>query len=182
MARLIAKGPFDGVLPLEEGAVRVSAVDPGPITFVRPLHGQDEAVSAALEKATGAALPAPGTVATGRSARALWCGPGAALVLGAAVEDLPGAAIVDQSDGWAVARVEGADASAVLARLTPLDLRPAGFGAGQTARTLLGHMTAQITPVGENAFEVMVFRSMAESFVHELRRAMGFVAGRARIG
>ena len=43
-------------------------------------------------------------------------------------------------------------------------------------------MTAQITSVGPEGFEVMVFRSMAGTLVHDLSRAMGFVAGRGAIG
>ena len=102
------------------------------------------------------------------------------MLLGATV-DLEGAAVIDQTDAYAVARLEGSDVREVLARLTPLDIRPGHFGTGRTARTLLGHMTAQITPVGPEAFEVMVFRSMAGTLVHDLTRAMGFVAGRAAL-
>lgn len=181
MARLIAKAPFEGLLPVEAGDVSVTEVDPGSVTFVQPLKGRAGAVSAALSEAVGAGLPGPGEVLTGRGARLLWCGPGQALVLGAAVAP-GGAALVDQSDGWAVARIAGGDARQVLARLTPLDVRPSVLFEGRTARTLLGHMTAQVTPAGADAFEVMVFRSVAGTFVHDLRRAMDFVSGRAGIG
>jgi len=180
VARLIAKTPFGGLLPMEAGAVSVTEVDPGAVTFVQSLKGQAGTVSAALWQAVGAGLPGPGEALTGRGARLLWCGPGQALVLGARVAP-EGAAVVDQSDGWAVARIAGGDARRVLGRLTPLDVRASVFGEGQTARTLLGHMTAQITPLGEEAFEVMVFRSMAGTLAHDFGRAMGHVAGRARI-
>jgi len=180
VARLIAKTPFGGLLPMEAGAVSVTEVDPGAVTFVQSLKGQAGTVSAALWQAVGAGLPGPGEALTGREARLLWCGPGQALVLGVRVAPR-GAAVVDQSDAWAVARIAGGDARRVLARLTPLDVRTSVFGEGQTARTLLGHMTAQITPVGAEAVEVMVSRSMAGALAHDLGRAMGHVAGRARI-
>lgn len=180
MASLIAKTPLGGLLPVEIGGISAVEVDPGAVTFLQPLSGQAAAVSKALKAGLGIGLPEPGEALSGEGARMLWCGPGQALCLGVRPE-VEGAALIDQSDGWAVARVSGAGVRDVLARLTPLDLRPSVFCEGQTARTLLGHMTAQITPVGENAFEIMVFRSMAGTLVHDLTRAMAFAEGRARI-
>jgi sarcosine oxidase subunit gamma len=58
------------------------------------------------------------------------------------------------------------------------DLRAATFEPGHTAKTLLGHMTASVTRTGANAFEIMVFRSMAETLVEELTRAANAVAAR----
>lgn len=179
MAELIAKTPFDGLLPLTIGTLVVTEADPGPITLVQPLR--DARSRAALERALGGGLPGPGEAVARAAGRCLWCGPERALVLGAGVET-EAAALIDQSDAWAVARIEGPDSREVLARLTPLDVRRSAFSEGRTARTLLGHMTAQITPVGPEGFEVMVFRSMAETLVHDLSRAMGFVAGRGAIG
>jgi len=170
VARLIALSPFGDALPFEEGGVAVTEVDPGPVTLVERL----KAGTAPKD------MPRPGEVRVVAGARWLWCGPGRALVLGEAPEG-PGA-LVDQSDAWAVARLDGPGSRDVLARLTPLDLRPGVFGEGRTARTLLGHMTGQITPLGPDAYELMVFRSMAGTLVHDLRRAAGFVAGRARLG
>lgn len=181
MARLIAKTAFDDRLPMAIGDVVVTEVDPGPITFLQPLSGNVTSVSEALKRAIGTRLPEPGEALMGASARCLWSGPGQALVLGAEVE-IAGAAAIDQTDGWAMARVAGPGAREVLARLTPLDLRPSAFAEGQTARTLIGHMTGQITPLAEDAFDVMVFRSTAGTLVHDLSRAMRFVAGRNRIG
>ena len=88
--------------------------------------------------------------------------------------------MTDQSDGWAVMRLEGAGARDVLARLCPLDLRAPVFKRGHTARSLLGHMNASITRVGVNAFEIMVFRSMANTAVHELNEAMKSVAAQKK--
>ncbi|MEL6209749.1 MAG: hypothetical protein AAFR44_06130, partial [Pseudomonadota bacterium] len=95
---------------------------------------------------------------------------------------LSGAATVDQSDAFAALRIEGSAARDVLARLTPLDVRAGLFVEGQTARSLIGLMTGQITPMAPDAFEVMVFRSMAGTLFHEVNRAAGFVAGRAALG
>jgi len=83
---------------------------------------------------------------------------------------------VDQSDSWAVVRLQGAAAQAVLARLTPLDIRSTVFKRGHTARSSLQHMNVSITRVGLQAFEIMAFRSMAKTLVHDICCAMRSVA------
>lgn len=88
------------------------------------------------------------------------------------------ATVVDQGDAWAVVKLEGAGAEDVLARLVPVHVRMARFKRGHTARTMLGHMTVSVTRVGERAFQIMVFRSMAKTLVHDLQRAMESVAAR----
>ena len=89
------------------------------------------------------------------------------------------AVMVDQSDAWAVVRLDGTGAREVLARLTPLDLREGHFKRGHTARSELAHMPAAITRIGARAYQVMVFRAMAGTLVHEMRVAMQGVAARA---
>ena len=169
MVDLVAVTPLAELVPLEIGAVRMSEVVVGTAQLVAPFKGQAAAVSAALRDAAGVDLPGPGAVTAGGDVRALWMGGGQALVLGADALALDGAAVTDLSDGYAVARVEGPDAEAALARLVPVDVRALGEGA--TARTLLGHMSASVTRVGAQAFEVMVMRSMAGTLLHDLERA-----------
>jgi len=99
--------------------------------------------------------------------------------LDAQAPDLP-AQVVDHSDAWAIVRIDGTDAAAVLARLTPIDIRDGVFKNGHTARTLVAHMTASITRVGVNAYEIMVMRSMAGTLVHDLEQAAHNVASRSK--
>ena len=174
MARLVAKSPCAGLLPVTSGSVTLSEVLPEAITSVAPFAGQGGAVSASLQAATGAAFPDPNRW-TGGDTRIVWTGPDQAMVLGPRVAP-PGAAVTDQSDAWAVLRLAGQGAEAVLARLVPVDLRRAQFPAGQAARTMLHHMTCTILRVEEDAFEIMVFRSMAATAVHDLEAAMKSVA------
>ena len=89
------------------------------------------------------------------------------------------AALTDQSDAWIVVRLEGAGARDVLARLTPIDLRDSVFKRGHTARTELAHMMASLTRVGPQAWQIMVFRSFAQTLAHDLKTAMQGVAARA---
>jgi len=178
VVKLIAKSACLGLLPKTIGAVDLTEVEPAVMTMVSPYAGQTKAVSAALKSALGITFPAPNR-AVGTGARAIWCGMGQALIVDAPCPELTGAACVDHSDAWAIVRVDGVDAAAVLARLTPIDLRDSSFKRGHTARTLVGHMTASITRLGARSYEVMVMRSMAQTLVHDLSQAAENMAARA---
>ncbi|HCP80899.1 MAG TPA: sarcosine oxidase subunit gamma [Octadecabacter sp.] len=181
MVNLIAKTPCAGLLPKTIGTVTVTEVNAGQMTLLAPHRGQKKAVSDALKSAVGVGFPAPNRC-LGTAPRAMWCGQEQALLIGAACPELAGAACVDHSDAWAIVQIDGADAVAVLARLTPLDLRATEFKRGHTARTLIGHMTGGITRLGAHSFEVMVMRSMAGTLVHDLTQAAENMAARALQG
>lgn len=180
MAELVAKSPCAGLLPISEGGVTVSEVDPGPITAIAPFRGKEKTLNTALTRAHGLGWPAPGQSDAAGDARIQWFGHSHALLLGVAPKASLAnhAALTDQGDAWAVVRIDGKGARDVLARLTPLDLRPAAFPVGSTARSELQHMQAAITRVGRDAFQVMVFRSMAQTLVHDLQVALRGVAAR----
>jgi len=163
VVKLIAKTPCAGLLPSEVGTLTLEEVVIDKAVSVAPFKGQEETVAAAMP----VAFPKPNRV-SGSDPRAIWIGPGQALLIGADLVDVP-AAIVDQSDGIAVVRVSGDAVQDVLARLVPVNL--AAMKVGHTARTLIGHMTGSVTQVGQNAFELMVMRSMAGTLVHDLERA-----------
>lgn len=180
MVELVARTPLEDQAPLAIGNVRVTEVDTGAMTTLAPYRGQDAALSAALKAAHGMAAPAPNR-ATGREgARAVWFGQRMVLLMGPDPDAslAKHAAITDQSDAWTVVRVEGAGAVDVLARLTPVDLRPGVFKRGHTARTDLRHMMASITRVGDQAYQVMVFRAFGKTLLHDLRVAMEGLAAR----
>ncbi|MGB8623375.1 MAG: sarcosine oxidase subunit gamma [Paracoccaceae bacterium] len=177
MARLIAKPPVEDGLPLEVGGVRLWAPDPGCITSLAPFDGAEAALSKALKKAHGMDFPAPNRATGKAGARCVWSGRGQAFLIGPAPDAglAAHAALTDQGDGWAMLRLEGARAAEVLARLMPLDLREAVFAEGHSARTQLGHLTVSITRAGAG-FDLLVFRSMARTALHELHTAMKSVA------
>lgn len=180
MVELKARTPCEGLLPLEVGALRLSEAEAGPMTSVAAFQGQDAALSTAMKAAHGVTFPEPNSVAESGKARAIWFGPRMALLTGTAAD--PGlashAALTDQSDAWAVVRLQGDGAADVLARLTPIDLRPGVFGPGATARTELQHMQASVTCLEEGNYQIMVFRAFAETLVHDLKTAMQAVAAR----
>lgn len=180
MAKLIAKTPCEGLLPRTIGAVEMTEVSVEGACAVASFKGQEAAVSAALTKALGVGFPPPNRALSKGGVRAVWAGAGRALVMGGDLSDLTGlAAVTAQGDGIAAVRIDGADAEAVLARLVPIDLRAGVFKRGHTARTLVNHMTANVTRLGPTSFEVMVMRSMARTLVHDLTEAATGVAARA---
>ncbi|WP_424833223.1 sarcosine oxidase subunit gamma [Ruegeria sp.] len=180
MDKLVANSPCDGLLPLTIGSVTLSEADAGAVHSVSPFKGKQKAVSDMLKALHGMAYPAANRATGKAGSRAVWFGPAHAILMGPVPDPAltEHAAVVDQSDAWTVVRLDGAGVEDVLARVVPVDLRGAHFKRGHTARTLLFHMSASITRVGENAFQIMVFRSMAETLVHDLKRAMEGVAAR----
>ncbi len=180
MVDLMAQSPCAGVLPVTVGGVRLSEITPGRMMSIAPYQGQEAALSEALEAAHGMAWPGPGRMTGRAEARALWFGRGMAMLIGpdADVGLAAHAAVSDQSDAWAVIGLEGEGAAEVLARLCPLDLRASVFKPGHTARTELAHMAASVSRMGPQDWQIMVFRSMAGTLVHEMETVMRRVAAR----
>lgn len=84
-----------------------------------------------------------------------------------AIGDL--ASITDQSDGYAVLRIEGTKVREVLERMFPVDISERVFKPGNVAVTLAGHIGATLWRLDNNVdgtavFEVAVFRSAAPYF------------------
>ena len=177
MGKLEAVSPCAGLLPLTIGALSVAELDVGPITSVTPLAG---ASKAKLTRALGVPFPAPLQSGAQGDLRCVWVGQGEALLMGASPDASLGAfaAVVDQSDAWAVVKLTGEGGADALARLVPVDMRISAFGVGATVRTQVGHMNASITRLGNETFMIMVFRSMAGTLVHDLRSALEAVAAR----
>lgn len=175
MVKLIAKSPCDGLLPITIGNVTLSELRPTALTSVMPGRSADMDM---FKKATGCAFPAPNRATGKLGARAVWMGPGQCMFIGASISTLPGFAVTDQSDGWAVMHLEGAEVEQVLARLTSVDIRRGLFKRGHTARTQLGHMPMSVTRTSETGFDLMVFRSMAKTAVHEITNVMRNLAKR----
>lgn len=78
---------------------------------------------------------------------------------------------VDVSDARAVFRIEGAGAREVLAKLCPVDLSADGFGPGEIRRTRLAQVPAAFWMVGDDAFELVCFRSVAQYVFDLLKTA-----------
>lgn len=180
MPELIAKSALEGQAALTLGGVTLAEAAVGPITSVAVLPGGAKAVAKGL-KPLGLAMPAPNSFAEKAGARIIWTGREQAFLVGVEAPALDGAAVTDQSDGWAVLALSGLGAADVLARLVPLDLRLSVFPVGRAVRSGLNHMSAVILRTGDYAFEIMVFRSMVRTGWHEIAAAMEAVAARAAL-
>lgn len=177
VADLIATSALEGLVSVTHGALTLTDATPARLTSVAPFKGKGGAVTKAL-KPLGLSFPAPNGVVEGKGGRIVWFGPGQALLIDADPAPLAGlAALTDQSDGWVGLRLEGKGADRALARLIPIDLRPAAFGPGAAARAPLNHMMAVVMRAGD-AIEILVFRSMARTAVHEIETAMVSLAAR----
>ena len=179
MDELKAITACEGLLPLSIGSASLEEVDVGHLTSLTPF-GDPGGLSGALEKAHGLAVPKPNRSTAKGGARCIWFGHGEMMLIGPAPDKALGkhGAVVDLSDAWACVELSGAGAVDVLARLVPVDLRAAVFKRGHTVRTQLMHMSASITRTGADKFQIMVFRSMAATLVHDLKQAMAGVASR----
>lgn len=180
MAELIARTPCQGLLPLEIGEMILRETDAGFLTSVAPFIGQHEGAAEVLKSAHGLAWPKPNRATGKDGGRAIWFSRGQILLMGPKPDKALGkaSALTDQSDAWAVTRLDGVRSVDVLARLVPVDLRATQFKRGHTLRSQLMHMPVSITRVGEAGFQIMVFRSMAATLVHEMKSAMEAVTAR----
>lgn len=180
MVDLKPKTPLDTMVPLTIGTVTFAEVDAGVLTAISPYGGQAAKLSTALKSAHGMAWPAPNRATGKAGARAIWFGREQALLMGPAPDAALAefAALSDQSDAWALTSLSGAQAGDVLARLTPLDLRAGQFKRGHTARSDVMHMNGSITRIGADSYLILVFRSMAQTLLHDIQTAMEGVAVR----
>jgi len=107
------------------------------------------------------------------------CGPGQWLVVGDAplsAGDIFGktplldgkASISDQGHGRIRIGISGPAVETVLAKGTAVDLDSANFPVGQSAMTLIGHISVLITRTGAESLELLVLRGFAESLWDEL--------------
>lgn len=88
------------------------------------------------------------------------------------LEELCGEAayVIDQSDGRVLFRLAGPNVRRILAKGIGLDLHPAAFSLGGSASVLCGHIPVNLARTGEDAFELIVPRSFAESLFDDLMR------------
>ncbi len=185
MVKLQEKSAFaDQGLPFEAGGITVTGIDLAEMISVSPQTGMQDQVSKTLEKAVGVGLSDIGKWQAAGDVTVIWTGRGQWFVVGPEglsdkLAKLSGrAGMTGQADGWAVAQVTGKGALEVMARLCPLDFE--AMQVGDAARSEFQHMQSVIRVI-EGGFEVMVFRSMARTFVHDLKGAMTSVAAQSTL-
>ncbi len=183
VADLHAETPFATLKPVQIGPWVLTEPAPEPVHAILPLPGAHEAASDALCAVTGLGLPGPGQSVESPHLRCLWAGRDQILAVGALPPGAipPDCAMVTElSDGWARLRLAGPGWEDVLARGTPLDLRPSAFAVHATARTEWHHMAVLLVRLS-SAVELWVMRSYAETALAHLRRDMTQRAARHRV-
>lgn len=155
--------------------VTLAVRHPLSIVTIIARKGQASALSAAMDRHYGIACPVPGRSATAERLTLHWCGAEQWYALagdrdeGALYRELKTrleglASCFDQSHGRIVIAIAGAKARKVLAKGTPVDLHPSAFGSGHCAVTQMAHVGVHLAQVGEDAFELSVFRGFSENF------------------
>ncbi|MEP3918355.1 sarcosine oxidase subunit gamma family protein [Ascidiaceihabitans sp.] len=134
----------------------------------------DAKVKKAATSVTKVALPETGQANTDGAHGIVWMSPDELMVLCpydavadtlAAMHKTLGAThalAVDVSDARACLRLSGANAREVLAKVAPVDLRPAAFTAGMFRRTRIAQIPAAFWMPEEDVFQIICFRSNAK--------------------
>ena len=129
---------------------------------------------AAVKSVTGLAVPAQRRVETTADMSVAWMSPDELLIvcdytdvsthvaaLGKALAS-EHALAVNVSDARSVVRVSGSGARDALAKLCPVDLSETAFQSGMIRRTRLAQVAAAFWMTGEDSFDVICFRSVAD--------------------
>ena len=179
MREMFAKTALQGQGAVTYLDTTLAEVDLGAVSSIAAFPGQDKAIAKAL-KTIGLVMPNVGECHRKGDATIVWTGRDQAFLIGCPCPDLgTAAAVTDQSGGWAALNLTGPAAADALMRYVPMDLRVQAFKPGSVLRTPLYHMSMILLRTGDQAFTVMVFRSMARTAWHEIEVALKSLAARA---
>lgn len=156
--------------PLADGAVHgiempnanhLELVESSGIFSVLAFKGQTDAVEAALKAPPGVSprKVGPGEWLVVTSERSIGFG------------EIPGAMVVDQSHARTHFRLQGPHAVRILMKGVGVDLPGGAVPIGASAMMAFQHLTVNLARTGDDAFELIVLRSFAESLYHDLRLA-----------
>ena len=146
-------------------------------------RGRSSDLAAAAQAHLGVATPYGPTAVQAEGAVLIWSGPDQFLVLsrdggdGALMEKLRPpfaglASLTDQSHARAMIRIGGAQARAMLAKLSSIDLHPSAFPPGAAAASSIDHTSVNLwrgnDSDGQAIFNLLVFTTFAESLWHTM--------------
>ena len=134
---------------------------------------------AAIGAVLGADLPDRAGAAFAQDRATIGVGPGSWLAVqadappdfanGLATQLIGLASVSDQSSGYRVLRLSGADARTLLQRGLAIDLHPQSFGPGSAATSVIAHIGVILWQVDDRpAYDIATFSSYAASFEHWL--------------
>ncbi len=82
---------------------------------------------------------------------------------------IAGAAVLDDSDGRVLMRLDGPHARKILAKCVAVDLHPDAFALDASAPMLIAHVSGNLARTAEDAFELIVQRSTAGTVFEEIK-------------
>jgi heterotetrameric sarcosine oxidase gamma subunit len=176
------RGGFAGLSRRIGSGVGVTAVERAGFAAASVLarKGQAGAAAKALAAVAGAIVPDGPKRVTAGGLTVLGTGPGAWLVLAerpSLVADLAAslasvAAVVDQSDAYAVLALSGPRLTEVLQTGVRVDLHPSGFSADDVAVTAVAHVGVILWMSDDRATVILAApRSIAGSLLHWVEAA-----------
>lgn len=171
---LKATSPLNGFSLKEPGVSLVEVAGLAMVAISVPKDGE-AALDAALQSALGLAWPVTGRSSVSEKHRLLGLSQDQSFLLfpheGAGVENAVHTRIAeagylfDQSDAWAILRLQGPHSRAALERICILDLDDAVFPDGAVSRTLMEHLSVIILRETRDRYLLMSPRSSAGSFL-----------------
>ncbi len=164
--------------PASYGNIKIEEVINRAIVAVATPKEREAALNAACLSAYGAELPKTGKFTASTAADTLLLGMAQdqmfmlfdepdgdpAAHIRVALDDT--GYITDQSDSWAILRIQGPDVRSALERICPLNLHPANFVPNSVARTVMEHLAVIILSEAEDSFVLLSPRSTADSFLN----------------
>jgi methylglutamate dehydrogenase subunit D len=185
---LIATPPFTIIAgrhgrDLPAPGLQVQVLKPRAMVHVMARRNKCAELGRTMQTQFGVVLPDAPILAPGNNVSLLWVGHHQWLALAAdearanllaeLKTSVGGASsLSDQSDARFAVMASGPKARDTLAKLTPIDLHPRAFAPLQTAVTLFGHLTGQITQIDDTpSYELMVFRGFAQCFWRAIHAA-----------
>jgi sarcosine oxidase subunit gamma len=179
LASVLKPGLFGRTLP--EPEVRLMEISDLALATIIARRGCAPELAALIREQFGVELPFGPRRIEGREIAFTWSGinqwlasaPGTARQLESQLRPLAQfAAASDHSDARAIIRVAGPRARQTLAKGLAIDLHPRSFRVGDCALTLIGHIGTHLWQVDDvPTYDIAVFRSLGESFVHWLTEA-----------
>ena len=183
---LAARSNMHGLLHdhgIAPSSVSVADLDGMGLSSLHALGGDHAGLLARFAQIYGLELPEGPRRALRHDIAAVGVGPGKWLVARAGAESRLAAelherlgdvaAVNDQGDGHALLRLSGSAARNVLAKGCGIDLHHKAFPVNASAGTAIAHIGVTLwrcedAPDGAPVFEIMLFRSLAQSFWHWL--------------
>ena len=166
----------------QKPGVVLSEVRAFDLVLIFARRGQWAATAKAIKTHFGVAAPTAPKAVAGKETTIIWSGAGQVMALSPRKDTTPPldrleqafegiASLSDQSDGRALIRISGPDATKALAKISSLDFHDSVFPVGAAATTSVDHTTVNLWRSSDGTdsfpvFNLLVFSSFADSLWH----------------